>query len=212
MYLGHIDAVTIGGNIYGWACAAQPTPQPVTVTVYTMEGVEVAWGLAHLFREDLVAAKVGYGWCAFQLRAKTSAWKFGCRDLILAERTRGVVIAKLKDVPFRPDEDTTVTDIATLSMTDPTMLSGLHQLEGCDDLFRRYILKFGIEPFICAAYVYVLGRAVDESGLATYGRLLRRRKMLPMELLRALFESEEFTSRSRFLVAPNMPGFPFAEV
>jgi hypothetical protein len=67
----------------------------------------------------------------------------------------------------------------------------------------------GVEAFVRAAYAYVLGRPADASGLASYGELLRKSTLTPLQLLTTLTDCDEFRSRPRLLAAPITTAFPF---
>ena len=68
----------------------------------------------------------------------------------------------------------------------------------------------GVADFIHTAYVYVLGRPVDETGLGAYAPLLEMGALSPFGLLALLASSDEFRARPRFLAAPNTAAFVFA--
>jgi hypothetical protein len=67
----------------------------------------------------------------------------------------------------------------------------------------------GVEAFIRAAYVYVLGRPADPSGMAAYAGMIARGELTPFGMVKALSESEEFRAAPRLLAAPMERGFIF---
>ena len=92
---------------------------------------------------------------------------------------------------------------------DPTVISGLQQLSGCGALFDQFLAANGPTEFVRAAYIYVLNRPADPSGLQNYATLLAGGETTPLGLLSTLADSEEFRSRPRRLAAPKTPNFPF---
>jgi hypothetical protein len=209
MLTGYIDAVTSSGFVEGWAYDSEAPTQPLTVSVQDREGAEVAWGLAHRYREDLVAAHCGIGWCAFQLRVAGSVSRLRKSSVVLLDHASRSEIHRVEPAPYAETGEALLADIADLAHSDPTVINHIEQLRGCEELFGQFIRRQGVDVFVRSAYVYVLGRPVDAAGRARYGRLLRTGGMTPYNLLRTLYDSDEFRSRSRLLHAPNTPAFPF---
>jgi hypothetical protein len=89
------------------------------------------------------------------------------------------------------------------------VVRSIEQLRGCGQAFANFIATEGVAEFVRAAYVYILGRRADETGMALYTGLLQDGSLQPYELLRALHDSEEFRSAPRLLIAPPEPGFVF---
>jgi hypothetical protein len=94
-------------------------------------------------------------------------------------------------------------------MTDPTVARSVEHLRGCEPLFTQYIRSRGIDAFVRAAYLYMLGRPTDEDGMRVYGSRLRRGTHNPFELLQILAMSDEFKVNRTELTAPTQASFPF---
>jgi hypothetical protein len=165
--------------------------------------------LAHLYRADLVTANCGVGWCAFRLRTDHSVGQLRISPLRLVECHTGSVIAETDNVNYAEDSDIPLETIADVVRTDPTCLSSIEQLSGCNPMFDDFIKSRGVDAFIRSAYAYVLGRAADIGGLAVYGNLIRKGMITPNAVIQTLANSAEFQTRPRSLLAPNMVGFPF---
>lgn len=209
MLAGHIDSVTSSGYIEGWAFDRAAPARPLLVAVRDDGGEEVAWGLAHRYREDLVTAQCGIGWCAFQLRAAVSVARLRRCAVVLACRATGQQIHRADPAAYLENSEPLLNGIAALTESDPTLLSAVEQLRGCEAMFAAFVKEHGVDAFVRAAYLYVLARPYDASGRALYGRLLHNGLMTPYNLLRALYDSDEFRSRPRLLSAPNTAAFPF---
>lgn len=208
MILGRVDVLTSSGNFEGWCYNSERPLDPVTVAVVDAEGVEIAFGLAHRYREDLVKAHCGIGWCAFQLRADNPVSKLRKLAIRLIERNSGLVLFASEGLRYM-ETDTQATSFEHQISLDPTLVQSVEQLEGCGEVFDAYIRAKGVDAFVRTSYVYVLGRPADLNGAAFYGKLIRHRTLSPYALLRSLSESDEFSSRSRLLGAPNTTEFPF---
>jgi hypothetical protein len=102
-----------------------------------------------------------------------------------------------------------VNDVSELESNDPTVINSLDQIETFEDIFNNFIRSKGVDAFVRAAYVYVLGRSIDDEGIVLYSRLIRQTRLSPYAMLRTLADSAEFRERPRSLVAPTQPGFPF---
>ena len=212
MLAGHIDTLTSPGFVEGWAYDRAAPARPVTVSVQDPAGHEIAWGLAHRYREDLAQAQIGTGWCAFQLRVSGPVGRLRKVALSLLDRASQTEIHRADPALFCEDSERLLSNVSDVTRSDPTMISAVEQLRGCADLFERFIQQSGCDMFVRIAYVYVLGRSADPSGLDLYGGLLRTARLSPYNLLVTLYNSDEFRSRPRLLGAPNSLAFPFAAV
>lgn len=208
MLHGHLDSITSVGYVEGWAYDSENLIRALEVSVQAA-GMEVAWGLAHRFRQDLMTAPCGIGWCAFRLRLGVSSDDLRGRPLRLLERPSGQEIHASNAIAFSEDVEVPLTSVEELTMADPTVISGMWQLRCCDALLMQFIRQHGVDAFLSAAYAYVLGRPADENGLVLYSRHIRHATLGPVGILEALAGSDEFAGRARNLPAPNMPGFPF---
>jgi hypothetical protein len=209
MLAGHIDSLTSTGFVEGWAFDSDAPAQPLMVAVLDRDGEEVAWGLAHRYREDLMAAHCGIGWCAFQLRVAVSVSRLRKSAIVLLEHGTRAEIHRVDPATYLETGEPLLNAIAELTRADPTVISSIDQLRGCETLFARFVRQRGVEAFVRTAYVYVLGRPADAAGRTQYGRLLRGGGLSPYNLLRTLYDSDEFRSRPRLLSAPNVAAFPF---
>jgi hypothetical protein len=208
MIQGYLDGIASSGYIDGWALNREAPLMPVTVAVLDGKNHEIAWGLAHAYRDDLALAGLA-GWCAFRVRTEASVTRLRNQELILMERTTSTEICRRKSVPYLDSGDTAFLTMADAVAADPTTIKSISQLRGCDQIFAQYLKAHGVDAFVRAAYVYTLGRAADPSGRATYGNMIRKNSFSPFQLLEILSDSEEFRSRMRLLAAPNTIGFPF---
>jgi hypothetical protein len=209
MLRGCLDGLSSVGTIEGWAYETDAPADPLVVAVTDDDGHELACGLAHHYRHDLVEAECGVGWCHFQLRTTGSVSRLRKMPLRLMARAAGDVILRVERIPYTEAVETTLTSIEQVIAFDPSVCISVDQLAGCDEMFDEFIKARGVDAFVRTAYVYVLGRIIDAEGLALYGRLIRQRLLTAFGLLRTLAESGEFQSSPRSLVAPTMDGFPF---
>ncbi len=210
MLAGHIDTITSPGFVEGWAYDRSAPARPLTVSVLDPAGQEIAWGLAHRYREDLALAQIGTGWCAFQLRVAGPVSRLRKLALSLLDRASQTEIHRAGPALFAEDSERLLSNVGDVTRADPTVIGAVEQLRGCTGLFERFIQQRGEDMFVRTAYVYVLGRSADTAGLELYGGLLRNAKLTPYNLLGTLYNSNEFRSRPRLLGAPNTPAFPFA--
>jgi hypothetical protein len=209
MLHGHIDNLISAGYLEGWAYDDKSPTEPLVVSILNGDGLEIAFGLAHLYRADLAGAKCGIGWCAFSLRTKESISKLRQSSLRLIERNTAQPIFSVDTVNYFEGSDILLNSVKELAVFDPTSIKSVDELAGCQDLLDDFVKTRGVTAFVRTAYVYVLGRPVDAEGLATYGKLIRRGLVSPFTMIQTLATSTEFWSRPRFLSAPNTPGFPF---
>ncbi len=208
MLHGYLDAVTSSGYIEGWAYDSDAPLRPLTVSVLA-EGVELAHGIANRYRPDLAEAKCGTGWCAFRLKLYGAVSHFSGHEILLCEPTRRIQIHKVTTISLIDDHEPDMSILEQVVASDPTLVRSIEQLNGCNTVFADFVSAHGVQAFVRAAYVYVLGRPADANGLSTYSALLQNRRMPPFELLRALHDGEEFRSKPRQLIAPPEPGFVF---
>ncbi len=205
---GHIDALTACGFVEGWAFDAEDPGRPLSVCVLA-EGTEVAAGLANLYRWDLADAGYGTGWCAFRLRLAVEARSLADTALTLLHPPSATAIAPAAPAAIRPEDDPAITHLEAVIRDDPTCVRAIEQLRGCARLFDVFIDLAGIDAFVNAAYLYILGRPADETGLAHYAASLRDGSMIPYDVLRILHACDEFDAATRLLIAPPEPGFAF---
>lgn len=209
-FKGHIDSITSAGYVEGWAFDDNRPMQALPVSVHA-QGKPIASGLAHRFRNDLMEAACGTGWCGFRLRLNCDGADLDGLALDLVETTSGQVVhqnpftAALKDLALPADS------IESICAHDPTILEGVWQLRGCEREMMAFIRSKGIEQFLRLAYVYVLGRPADDGGLKNYGHSLRQSRLSPVGILESLADSDEFRSQNRQMTAPNALGFPFIQ-
>lgn len=207
--LGFIDLLVSAGYFEGWAYDNEAPFEPAHVAILDREGTEVACGLAHLFREDLVAAKFGTGWCAFRLRTTYSVSSLRKTSFNLIDKKSGGIIHSVDKISYGESSDRLLNNVADVVKIDPTCIESIDQLKGCQPNFDDFIKLRGVDAFVRTAYVYVLGRPADVEGLSLYRRLIRQGLVSPFAMIETLANSTEFRSRPRSLVAPNMVGFPF---
>jgi hypothetical protein len=209
MLRGCLDTLSSVGTIEGWAYDTGAPADPLVVAVADDDGQEIACGLAHHYRNDLVEANCGIGWCHFQLRTAGSVSRLRKTPLQLLTKEAGDIIIRVERIAYSEAVERSLTSIGQVIWVDPSVCTSIDQLAGCDAIFEEFIKARGVDAFVRTAYVYILGRIIDAEGLALYGRLIRQRQLTPFGLLRTLAESDEFRSRPRSLVAPTMDGFPF---
>ena len=208
MLRGYLDSVTPSGFVEGWALDDAAPLSPLAVAVLTAKGEEIASGHANLYRDDLAASGIGYGWGAFRLALSVDPRAVLGPPLHLVEAaTRASLVSG--PAQWREDEGSDIADLDALRASDPTVLRSAEQLEGLAPLFDECARAWGAEAFVGAAYLYVLGRSVDPSGLESFTRQLRARRLTPYAVLMTLAESGEFVERGRVIPAPTEPGFPF---
>jgi hypothetical protein len=208
MILAHLDSVTDGGFIEGWACDADRPGSSLALRVLMEDGTEAAAGRAELFREDLMEANLRYGWCAFNLRTEVDPILVASQTLRLVADD-GAVLHVQSRVPLRRAEERGCVTVEAVVAGDPTMLRSIDQLAGCGAIFADFVEREGLPAFIRAAYGYVLGRPADPTGFASYEKLMRRGALTPFGLLALLADSGEFRSRPRMLPSPVQPAFVF---
>ena len=205
---GYIDSLTASGHVEGWALDETRLLEPLAVAVLAAGGEEIASGHADLWREDLAQAGVGYGWCAFRLAMTLSPETAGDQRLRLVEVGTGDVLFE-GAVALRDSGPHEIDDIDALIAADPTVMPSIEMLESLSPVLDAFVAARGVEAFVGAAYLYVLGRRVDPSGLASFSRLIRTKRLTPYGALLSIVEGPEFPERGRRLIPPNRPGFPF---
>ena len=209
MQRGYIDAITSAGMVEGWAYDERKPLEPLLVAVTDDKNKQFAAGLANLYRRDLAEANHGYGWCYFRLCAKQNINRLAQAPLRLIALESKLTLHALDRASYFEANSHVVNDVSDLIGSDPTVINSLDQLDSFEDIFENFILVRGVDAFVRAAYVYVLGRSIDDSGMLLYGRLIRQKRLSPYAMLRTLADSAEFRAKARSLVAPNQPGFPF---
>jgi hypothetical protein len=206
---GHIDALTTVDFVEGWACDTDGGRPGLHVEVVASEDGPVAEGFANLFRADLAEAAIGFGWCAFRLRLRLYYKGLVRQALTLRDAATGAVLHATENCRVREDLDLPCATVQEAIASDPTVLTALNQLRGCQALLAQFVTRRGVGEFVRAAYVYVLGRPVEPAALAAYGRMLRTGAITPFGLLTVLADSDEFRSRPRLMASPNSTGFVF---
>jgi hypothetical protein len=208
MLRGFLDVVTSTGYVDGWAFDTEAPTRPLTLAV-RLKAEEVARGIANRFRADLVTSECGTGWCAFRFRIEGPVGRLRRSPSTLVALPSGRVIFEAKRLGLEEDRDPPPASIEDIVRRDPTVVGAIDQLIGCARVFAAMIETRGLEAFIRAAYVYVLGRPADPSGIEAYAGMLASGTLTPFGLVRALSESEEFRATPRLLAAPTEPGFVF---
>jgi len=206
---GHLDTITVSGFIEGWALNISVPLQPLLIAILDGDGTEIARGRADRFRPDLSENALSPGWNGFRVRASVSLLDYRERGLSLYECASERVLHQSKKIKLLEEHDHALTSIEEVISVDPTVLSDIEQLRGCESILGQFLHAKGVEAFIRAAYVYILGRSADREGIGLYGKLLRQAALTPFGLLRTLADSDEFRSRPRQLIVPTMAGFPF---
>jgi hypothetical protein len=208
MLRGYLDNVTSLGYMEGWACDTADPTLPLEVGV-VWNDTEVAWGLAHRFREDLMNADFGIGWSAFRLRLEVSLEEIQFGPVRLLARASGAELFAMTEIAVIEDGEKPMATLEALVGSDPTVIGGIWQLRKCEQLMMQFIRRQGVESFLDAAYAYVLGRPADPPGRAQFTRSIRQGTSTPVGVLEALEDTDEYRAGSRLLTAPNSPGFPF---
>ena len=209
MLTGYLDAVTSSGHIAGWAYDTDRPFPCLRVAILTDDGREIGRGLACGFRVDLMMAGMAGGWCAFKVKLGESPTGIRSFGLMALDREANASLIARQSVPYVVQEETPIRSIPDLIADDPTQMTSLDQLSGCDDIFKQYIKDYGIDTFVRTAYLYVLARPADPAGLATFRKLLKAGNVTPYGLLVAMSNSDEYRSKAPQHCAPTMPAFPF---
>jgi hypothetical protein len=200
--------VTSSGHIEGWAYDSEDALGAVRIRIIADDDRELGVGNAHSYREDLAEAGHAAGWCAFRIRLAES---IGVRTfgLVVAGRDGREFVLRRQPVPYAVHEEIPIRSMPELFASDPTLIDSLALLRGCNPLFEQFIKANGVSAFVGAAYVYLLGRPADSSGLGAYQTHLRSKRVSPFELLMTIADSDEYRSRPRYHWAPTAPAFPF---
>lgn len=210
MIRGHLDALTAGGFVEGWAFDRDAPMRPVKVRVVDPEGEELGLGYAHLFRADLAHVNFGMGWCAFRLRLARPLTEIADLPLTLQAAETGEEVQAGRRLKLRDGAEPMGNTLARVVAGDPRLVTSIEQLRGYGPVLQDFMSRRGITEFIRTAYLYVLSRPADEDGIRAYAPLLGIGALTPFGLLAVLAASEEFRSRPRQLTAPNTPAFVFA--
>jgi Domain of unknown function (DUF4214) len=209
MLRGFLDAVTSSGHVEGWAYDTASPLRPLTVGILNDRGVELGWCTASRYRDDLATANCAAGWCAFRIRLGQPFRCVAGEGMTLIERHSGKHIIRRCPMSYISLNEAPIDNIADLMASDPTCISSLAQLRGCNELFGTIIKTRGIVEFVRTAYLYVLSRSADPSGLKAYAKHYESNSMLPHELLIILADSDEYRSKARRHCIPTNPAFPF---
>jgi hypothetical protein len=203
-----LDVVTSSGHIEGWAYDSDDALGAVRVRIIADDGRELGVGSANSYRDDLAGAGHAAGWCAFRIRLveSTGVRAFG---LVATDREGHEVVLQRRAVPYAVLEDTPIRSVAELLKSDPTLITSLEQLRGCNPFFEQFIKARGPAAFVRAVYVYLLGRPADAHGLEAYQTHLRSQRVSPFELLMTIADSDEYRSWPRYHWAPTASAFPF---
>ena len=205
---GHLDNLTSSGYLEGWAFDAARPLHALPVAV-VCEGQEIAWGLAHRFRKDLMTSGCGTGWCAFRMKVEGPKDALPRSQLRLHLRGTNTVLHVNPAISCVEDRDAAPATVDALCAEDPTILHEIWQLRGCEGVAHSYIKHRGLEEFVRTAYLYVLGRPADAVGMETYVKGIRDGSVGAIQLLEILADSYEFRREPKQLRAPSDPGFPF---
>ena len=209
MLRGSLDAITTSNYVEGWAYDVETPTRPLLVAVQT-GGQEIARGLAHRYRWDLIEAGCGTGWCAFRL-ALDPAVKWGRKkDMTLWDAAGKRLILQTVRPRTIDDSDPVLSALAAVAAADPTVVTAIEQLRGCAPLFARFVRDQGAEAFVRTTYLYILGRPADPTGLSHYTASLRDGRISAFAMMETLYQSDEFRAAPRHLAAPPEPGFVFA--
>jgi hypothetical protein len=165
--------------------------------------------VANRCRWDLADAGCGTGWCGFRLRLSGPVSRLRRQGLSLWDLAQESEIHQAAELPLEEDHEPGLATLGEVIADDPTLVHAIEQLSGCGPAFSDFIAARGVDEFVRAAYVYVVGRCADVTGLAAYSARLRDGSLLPYELLQILYDSDEFRSVPRHLLAPPEPGFVF---
>jgi hypothetical protein len=205
---GYLDNLTSSGYLEGWALDDARPLKALTVAVLC-QGQEIAWGLAHRFRKDLMESGVGTGWCAFRLKVEGSTDALPRSELKLMIRGTDTLLHANPSISCIEDRDPAPVSVDALCLEDPTVLHEIWQLRGCEYVARHYIKRRGVEEFVRAAYLYVLERPADASGMDAHVKNIREGTVSPVQVIEGLADSDEFRREPRQLRAPCDRGFPF---
>ncbi len=197
MFHGRIDAVTSSGYVEGWAFNPVAPLRPLSVAVLAGQK-EVAQGIANRYRWDLADAGCGNGWCAFRLRLSSSVSRLRWQSLSLWDLARQTEIQPADTtVPLAEDHEPGLSALDDIIAADPTVVHAIEHLRGCGPAFEDFIATEGVDEFIRAAYVYILGRRADATGIALYTPKLQDGSLAPYDLLKTLYDSDEFRSAAQ---------------
>lgn len=205
---GYLDNLTSSHYLEGWAVDDAQPVKALTVSVLC-QGQEIAWGLAHRFRKDLMDSGVGTGWCAFRLKVEGSIDALPRSELKLMVRGTDTVLHVNPSISCIEDRDSGPISVEALILEDPTVVHEIWQLRGCEYVARNYIKRRGVEEFVRTAYLYVLGRPADVTGMDAYVKSIREGTLSAVQVIEGLADSDEFRRASRGLTAPCDRGFPF---
>ena len=204
MFQGQLEYGHPPGVFGGWAFETAFPARPLALAILGPGGGELASGLAHLCREDLVARRRATGWCAFRLLSPTelAADAPGPFYLVAAQAHR--VIHSLERLgPSRAEGP------AISGLKDALALEAPWQLDACGEILDDFVRRRGAELFVRRAHIYALGRFAEVAEVERGRRALDSAASTPLEILLALTSSGEAAANRRPLAAPNAPAFPF---
>jgi hypothetical protein len=205
---GHIDWVDRCGLIVGWAHDETRPFDAMLVSIVDLEDVEIAAGLAHLYRQDLAKEGFARGWCHFRLRSQEPIEVVRHQPLRLVDKTTNKVLYGPHVANYLETNEPSFDNVEQLIAGDPTVLQSSEPLEACEADLKSFAATQGVEAFARTAHIYVLGR-VDHQALALHKQLVSEGRLSPATLIRLLADSSEFRTSGRRLAAPNSPDFPF---
>lgn len=204
MFQGRLEFWQPPGVFTGWAYDEACPALPLPVAVLGPTGAELASGIAHLCREDLVAQRRGAGWCGFRLRAQAPLSPGDSGPLYLVATKARRVIHDL-DAPI----PVAAAGPPASGLEDAFALEALWQLEACGDLLEAFVRERGAEVFVRRAHIYALGRFAEAAEAERGARALETATTTPLALLLALARRGEAEASLRPLAAPNSSAFPF---
>ncbi len=179
MFHGRIDAITSSGYVEGWAFNSVAPLRPLNVAVLAGEK-EVAQGIANRYRWDLADAGCGNGWCAFRLKLSNSVTRSRRQSLSLWDLARQTEIQSAETkVPMADDNEPGLSALDDIIFADPTVVHAIEHLRGCAPAFTDFISTEGVDEFIRAVYVYILGRRADATEIALYVPKLQDGSLAP---------------------------------
>jgi hypothetical protein len=208
MLRGHLDAITTTGYIEGWACDDERPLSSLVVSIVAND-VQIAYGICNRYRWDLADARLGVGWCAFHLKLVDAAQHLKGQVLGLIDTVSGKELFRATmDHPVQDNEPSPSTP-EEIIRSDPTIIGAVEQIKGCAAVFSEFIRLHGNAGFVRRAFLYVLNRPANHSEIEVYSKALGEESITAYGILQSLYESEEFRTAPRLLLAPPEPGFAF---
>ncbi len=207
-FRGAIDKISRTGYVEGWAASNKNHFDAVSVCILWKEE-PIGFGVANLFRSDLLTLGIGHGWHAFRARVDKMLDPNSTVKLSLVEfRTTSLIaVTELRCPEMFTREPLSVDSLLDDSNLDVTDISSLRL---CQPAINAFINRYGVEEFVDHAYCYILGRPADPAGQATYAKLIASERMAPLTFLSTLFNSTERQESKWPVLPPSDPGFVFA--